>query len=401
MTLVASVQRATYYQFLAGAYFDTTLLALAKWPGEDCLLPKLSIIQDPLDPSIAPTGKFAQPMVFFALEPIKKLAVSELSYEVKNLRLRVPARQLARFLYNSPDSYPALRLLDLSTSHVSEGDIECIMGRFGTLEHLILDGSGVISHRADIEEEEWKRMWVRLGRIMAASGLKLAKEREKKLKEWLELQELQAIMEGMQVQEGVQPVHPRPTRRPRKGRKGLASSTISLRDSRNSHETPPSKSLPEDPRPGRGEPSDRPRLRIMPPQPRLRTISVNVPEYRKAPGDIKTLHSTIRAEFARGWVEGLAIIASRRRLLLQTWRNGGKIYLFRHHTSDSLEVEEELDAKDENGLQGLVEMASSADFDIRANSCPDLCLAGSGKREAEHNELCGHSAGWSVWDDDL
>lgn len=381
-------------------YFDSTLLALSQWPGGNGLVPQLSVIQDPLDPSIAPTGKFAQPIVFFGLDPIKRLAISQLSYEVKYLRLRIPARQLSQFLYTVPNSFPALHFLDLSTSHVAESDVDAILGRFGMLKHLVLDGCSVISQRADLEDEERRSLWARLGKNMALAGMKLAREREKKLREWYQQHALQSAMQEMMIQHGAQPVEPgyRAPRRPHKGRKGLATATISLRDS-------PSKSTNSQPQPS-PPPGVIPtrKFRILPPQPQLLTVSLTAPEYRKSSNsDIRAVYDSTRVEFERGWAEGLAVLASRRRQFLQSWRNDIQIFMFRHHSNNILkDGDSGLGTKDELGLQGLVEVKSAEDFAVKEDQCPILCLAGTGRKDIEgHHGRCGHSVAWDVWEDDL
>ncbi|KAK7695336.1 hypothetical protein QCA50_002527 [Cerrena zonata] len=391
------VQRATYYQFLAGAYFDSTLEALSKWPGEDCLLPKLSIIQDPIDSSLAPSNKFAQPIVFFSLDPIQKLAVSQLAYEVKHLRIRIPARRFTKFLHSAPGSYPSLNLLDISTSHVAEADVEAILGRFNKLEHLIMDGCGVISQRATMEDEERRALWVGLGKTMAIAGKKAARQREKKLKQWFEMIDLQHAMERSKIQENdqpVQPARPAPRRRANKGRKGLATSTISLR------KTPPPRDSPRDYQGGTNSSITVPtrRIRIVAPQPRLLTVSLNAPVHRGT-SNLSTVCDSIRADFEQGWAEGLSILARDRHQVKQSRQLGVQVFMFRH-SCDSEDEDDEIDT--ETGLQGLVEVQSEQDLSLREDSCPVLCLAGTGQMDAEgHTEGCGHSMGWRVWDDEL
>ncbi|CAL1694048.1 unnamed protein product [Somion occarium] len=329
------VQRATYYQFLKGAYFDSTLLALSRWSKGSCPLPSLSIIQDALDATIAPTGRFAQPLVFFRLDPFRTLSYSPLTSELEHFRLRIPSRQVARFIYSVANSFPALEFLDLSTCNVVESDVEAILGRFGKLKHLVLDGCSVVSQRSDLAEEERQNLWALLGKSMALAGVKLAKEREKKLKVWLEANVLRASMNALQVADAGPAAPPVPVqRRPRRGRRGLATATISLRES-----------LPPDAEPLPGLPSrhtgppvalSTQKIRILPPQPLLRTFATTAPGYHKTVKDKDTQHSSIRGQFERGWAEGVAQLSAIRGRLLRSWQGGMRVVAFRHHHLSTL-----------------------------------------------------------------
>ncbi|KAH9937351.1 uncharacterized protein B0H18DRAFT_970186 [Fomitopsis serialis] len=377
------VQRATYYQFLKGAYFDTTLLAFSRWPAED--LPTLSIVQDPLEPSIAPT-KFAQPLVFFRLDPLSTLACSPFLEGLRHFRLRVPARQAARFLYALPNALPRVELLDMSTCNVLESDVEGMLGRFGRLRSLVLDGCYIVSQRAVADgqdPEEALGHWAALGKMMALAGAKYAREREKRLKLWIEA--VRARAAAAQVGEGVvQEQAPAPPRA-RRGRRGLATATISLRDS------PPKDpvvlpKLPAGAPPGAPPPNQR--IRILPSLPALRSLATTPPA---SVGPDK--HDTIRAEFARGWGRASRSCTS--------WGNGVRIVRF----DPDYEADEE-DGDGEDGLAGLMDVEDERAFVIKTKA-----VDGSGEDKAEmlgvddgregHMEGCGHQLGWDVWHDEL
>ncbi|KIO17342.1 hypothetical protein M407DRAFT_32977 [Tulasnella calospora MUT 4182] len=145
-------RQATYYQFLAGAYFDSFLDALSSWP-EIPSLTTILIIQDPLplfDPAedapahaLRPSMSFAQPIVFFSLDPITTLAKSPIALHVKHLRFRVPLRTIWNKICE-PNAFPSVEILDLSTSpvHPEQAAIALLNG-FPRLRHLIVDGKRV------------------------------------------------------------------------------------------------------------------------------------------------------------------------------------------------------------------------------------------------------------------
>ncbi|KAH7930491.1 hypothetical protein BV22DRAFT_52794 [Leucogyrophana mollusca] len=377
------VQRATYYQFLKvhaisrcislvltrlvlqGAYYDTTLHALARWPPYS--LPTLSIIQDPLDPEIARGQHFAQPLVFFRLDPLTVLVCSAFARSLTSLRLRIPSRQVARFLCSSPSATPALELLDLSTCNVSISDMEAILIRYTNLKHLILDGCNIT--RGEVHEGEW----VAVGKTCALAPVKRAKEREKKLKTWLEAN-ARASTSDLGQQQTLTVQHT--GRRIRPGRRGLATAAISLRDS------PPKETI--------ALPVAAnliiPRIRVLPSSPALLSFSTSSHAARS------DRHESIRADFAQGWAEGLAQLTAVRTRLRQSWQNNIRVVRF------------EGDIGLEEGLDGLVDVESERDFvnDLDEGNTarwevPILCLAGEAGQD--HAECCGHSGSESTWKD--
>ncbi|OBZ68362.1 hypothetical protein A0H81_11642 [Grifola frondosa] len=326
------VQKATYYQFLKGAYFDSTLVTLSNWP--TTALPTLSVVQDPLDPTIAP-DHFAQPLVFFELQPLGSLALSPLAADLTSFRLRIPGRKVAQYLYALPRTLPRVELLDLSTCNVLDTDIEGILGRFGHLKALVLDGCAVVSQRADIlGQAEPTSQWAALGKTMALAGVKRAREREKKVKAWREAgyAALPTVAEPAPAQQAA-------PRRFKRGRRGLATATISLRASPSRDNEVPAQAVSVDRLP---PPSQK--IRILPFSPILQSIALTTPS---AVGP--EMHGAIREEFERGWAEGIAQLSAIRARLRQSWRNGVRVLMFSEEIDDEID---EVEGDSEVGLTG-------------------------------------------------
>ncbi|KAI0066508.1 hypothetical protein BV25DRAFT_1392841 [Artomyces pyxidatus] len=368
------VQQATYYQFLKGAYFDSFLVALSKWPTD---LTSLSIMQDPLDPSLAPAKQFAQPLVFFRLDSLSSLTASPFLENLANFRIRIPSRQVSRFLYSQPASLPSIDLLDLSTCNITETDVKMMLQQFSGLRHLILDHSSIL------RGEQLGGEWALFGKSCAMVGIGRAREREKKLKEWIAAQTVrewdpapQPVAESSTQRAG---------RKPRRGgRRGVSTATVSLRAS------PPKKSKPL---PG-GKAALK--ARILPPGPTVRSIAM-MPSAHVLP----SAHQAIREEFERGWSEGLATLTSVRRRLRASCVNGMRMMRFATLDDDEF-------ATTEDAYDGLIEVGVDADelrdlsADMDVGRCPVLCLAGPGEREGYvHADGCGHATGWEVWQDKL
>lgn len=358
------VQRATYYQFLKGAYFDTALQALSRWPSHS--LPTLSIVQDPLDPEIARAQRFAQPLVFFHLDVLTKLVCSPCFRSASNFRLRIPSRQVAPFLFNAPRAAPALNLLDLSTCHVRFADVEGLLARFSNLKHLILNGC-FITQGHSLEGD-----WVAVGKMIALGTVKAAKNREKKLKAWLEsnVARLPTNEDGVSEQPtGEQ----RMGRRIRPGRRGLATATISLRDfapTEAVHVVQRNISVP--------------RLRVLPASPVICSLSTSLDVHNRD-------EHTIRTEFQQGWEEGITQLNAIRSRLYQSWKNGVRVM----YISD--------DQGMEDGFEGLRDVDSETLFhDVQCVVCPApvLCLTGSNDT-TKHADGCGHAVASRIWDDGI
>ena len=342
-------------------------MALSRWPTSN--LPTLSVVQDPLDAEIARRHHFAQPLVFFRLDPISTLACSPYLRSLTNLRLRVPSRQVAPFLYSSPRSMPVLRILDLSTCNIRLTDVEALAARFQGLEHLIVDGCHIAW--GDAQESEWAKV----GKTCALATVKAAKEREKKLKTWLEAR---AVRTSRNAELATVPEEVvAPARRARPGRRGLAAAAISLRDAPTRTTAPV---LPAN--------TAVTKVRIVPSTPTLCSLSTTTNTVHK------DRHDAIRAQFERGWDEGLSQLTAIHSRLYQSWRNG--VRMMRIAGDQGME----------EGLEGLEDVDGEGAFYGRDGSrnmwpAPVLCLAGPTPNSVQHANGCGHAAASCVWPDDI
>ncbi|KAI0027962.1 hypothetical protein K488DRAFT_90257 [Vararia minispora EC-137] len=368
------VKKATYYQFLKGAYFDSTVLKMAAWPAL-ADLETLSIVQDPLDVAIAPTN-FAQPIVFFRLDPLSTLAHSPLAASITSLRLRLPRREFVRFLVDAPGALPSLRLLDLSTSRVRDADAVNLLANLPSLHALIIDDCDAV-HGGD---EQLAEEWAAFGRALALAGHQRMRARERVLKEYRET--LGVVM----------PRLPQREKKAKKGRKGLATATVSLRE-KPEPSASTSTALPVV-QEGDGGPLPEilERVRVVPPAPTLRALAVTPSAHIPA-----SSHVAIVDEFRRGWAEGMTTLAAIRARLRVSAKQGNlktKIRVMRFARPG----EEGLEAP----LDGLLD-ASEWDVEESANAVtgvPVLCLAGP-RRDGAHAEGCPHPIGWETFGDDL
>jgi len=253
--------------------------------------------------------------------------------------------------------------------------VETLLVRFTKLRHLILDGCNM--RRLDLLDGEWSA----LGKSCSLAGVKRAKEREKKVKDWLEANAIHSA-----ALNNKQPIEPAliglgGIKGPRRGRRGLATATISLREpsGREGDLSAPKYSLPVN--------TSVAKIRILPPPPSLGSLAIMVSSQMS----IDRL-ADIRADFEKGWTEGLTQLTATRSRLRQSWQNGIRVVRFSQEPSVS-----------EEGLDGLVDVESDeAGFHgmTGEGQTPILCLAGPGRRDA-HIEGCGHEIGWRVWKDDL
>ncbi|KAJ7597301.1 hypothetical protein C8J56DRAFT_817765 [Mycena floridula] len=348
------VQQATYQQFLAGSYFDSSLVAISKWPSN---LRSLSIIQHPMQSGFVPvSGKtFAQPIVFFRLEPISDLLTSEATSLLVSLTIRLPSRNVGRFIASRSLDVPSLERLDLSTTRILDQEIDAMLCRVVQLRHLVLDDCRLAPLEGD---------WSALAKRCALVGTARTRIREKELAEWLELK-LLATPKAPLVDPQPGPEATASTRGPRRGRRGLSTATISLRE-----RTPQPKGKGKAPK----------RIRIFPPDPTLKTVSTTITV--RVDTDVKA----IREEWIEGWTEGVKQLMGVRYRLHQSSKNGLRIMRFADAT-DKLDEEE-----NNEGLTGLVDIneewweqvLGSQDFSV-----PLLCLGG--QSEIEHEPGCGHS----------
>lgn len=306
--------------------------------------------------------------MFFRLDPINTLACSPYLRSLTNLRLRIPSRQVALFIYSSPRSIPGLRILDLSTCNVRLTDVQALVARFQQLTHLIVDGCNVTG--GDAQDSEWANV----GKTCALATVKAARDREKKLKTWLEARTVHTSPDAELVTVPEEQVIA--ARRTRPGRRGLATAMISFRDSPTRTTAPvvPANTVV-------------PKVRIVPSPPTLCALSTTTSMLHK------DKHDAIRAQFEKGWDEGVAQLAAIRSRLYQSWRNGLKMM----HIAGDQGMQE--------GFEGLEDVDGEGAFYGQDASrsiwpAPVLCLAGGDSSSVQHVDGCGHTAAGCVWPDD-
>ncbi|KAG5642172.1 hypothetical protein DXG03_003533 [Asterophora parasitica] len=415
------VKKATYYQFLKGSYFDSTLLALSAWPPSPQGLPTLSIVQDPFTPDPKDvTQRFAQPIVFFRLDLHLSLLVHSQasSASLRFLRVRIPARPIVQPItvaYRNPNVQdaiarvppPSIEFLDISTCSVSEADIETLLIHFRNLKHLVLDGCiGLLrggSPQVLGQELEW---WFALGRRCALVGVKKARDREKELKAWYDTLIRNAIAASSDAEATSVTDEPR---RARRGRRGLATATITLRGS---------SSLPEAVHP-RGPPLPvitgkkgavltAPKIHIVPPIPILRSISLFPTSTANTPAAVKSdARDRILAEFEKGWNDGIRVIWEKRARLGATFLRGPVEGLPKSRFLMFRQGREEEWGPQETGYEGLGDVEDTAENVFfrregdtsRLGEVPVLCLAGIDVEAGEHTDGCGHAFARDIWMD--
>lgn len=381
-----SVQRANYYHFLKGAYFEPTIAAIANWPSSS--LHTLSIVQD----ISAHQGPFAQPIVFFTFQPLFKLSISPAGAHITSLRIRVPGRDVGPFLAVAPKSFPALKALDLSTGKIKGAQLDRLLARFDRVQHVRLDMCALLAGREPAE-------WAALGKDFALSGARRARDRERSFKSWREAQEqrMNPQQEEGTAQNRVSKV--------RGGRKGLATATLSLRGA--SEPTFPSAGL-------NTSSSEKPpvdpsilqrKIRIAPLPPSLRTLSTTAPpplipgqptqDDHELAQTISEHYTAFSKAFAEGWESGIAQLRS-------TW---SKLRSFTRQGDVHIMVLSPGAATEYDALDGLEEADEERWKNLEAGRYPPpvLCFVGetrSGSDEEElHPEGCGHRVTERTWGD--
>lgn len=403
---------------------------LSEWPLGS--LKTLAISQDPPLRAAEPTPQFAQPLVFFSLEPFSALSVSLLSPKVTGLQIKLPSRNILPVITKFEDSFPNIALLDMSTCLMKQPDVEKLLMKLTDVQHLILDGCNLIRGVSPDDEE-----WFALGKMCALIGTKRARDREKKLKRDLEEMDVKkAEKEMLRTQEAGPSSIPANShrialagyltpqavdlRKGKKGRKGIANATISIR--KPSPPPRPSRgNAPASARPGltgRANQPNIPRIRVMPPPPALLTLSTtnhttSNPEH----------HKQIQEEFGRGWESGLEVLKSTW-LRLRTSQSHGGVRLMclepRKSTLAAQFVSEthregkpnpdvdsessDSDSSESTGrssvhldylTRGLLDYVAGKATDF-VTACPILCLGGSDPN-ANHPPGCGHSFCPASW----
>lgn len=325
---------------------------LSRWPRANLL--SLSIVQDPLEPDIAPTNTFAQPLVFFRLDPICDFARSPHLSTVLNFRFRIPTRTIARQLSAHEHVLPSAEFLDLSTTRMSDPELEALVGRLARLKYLILDGCPLIHQREDASETDNLRQWSSLGSLLAAASIRRSKEKENQYRRWARKHVHLVAAELPSVSE-----------------------TSSL--------DPPSltEHLPE-------------RILVIPPVPTLLSFAMTAPMVSPGSPDFEATVVKLRQEFEHGWGLGLHKIAASRQRMRNSWaRLSAAVYKMMPSEQVAARAKEDIDI-----LQELKRIQDTDDFEFAPPPCPMLCLVGPGK-DKNHPAGCPHRAGWECWSDDL
>ncbi|KAG6813979.1 hypothetical protein H0H92_004472 [Tricholoma furcatifolium] len=409
------VKKATYYQFLKGSYFDSSLLA---WPQG---LPALSIVQDSFTQDTA--TRFAQPIVFFRLDLHLSLLVHSRP-DLTSLRVRIPSRAVVHPLtvpYSSPSTtvVPPLHFLDIATSTASESDIEKLLIHFTTLHHLVLDACASLLRSASPQalgtELDW---WFALGRRLAMAGVKRAREREKLLvKEW-EANHAHAAGGGEDGDEPSEGSGPR-EKKSKRGRRGLATATITLRGAdapeplpragaRSSSSAPSTSASTSTSRSALGaqtRPLAPPKFHIVPPLPILRSISLSpTPVESLIPPAVRPL---IAAEFERGWNDGVRVVWEIRTRLGTTFvryhqqRNSKGIikFLAFKDKGRNIDEDEDEDWEEYEGMEDVlvgqedIYFFRNEETHLNVGTPPILCLAGPDIAAHGHVPGCPHTVG--------
>jgi hypothetical protein len=359
---------------MAGTYFDSTLTRFAGWPASGTThFVRVSVVQDPFE-TPPDVQTFAQPLVFHQLAPFSQLAASPILRKVPALRLRVPARPLARYL-SVPGALPALSLLDVSTSSLAGAELDALLARLPALAVLLADGAGLV--RGALGGENWAE----LGRAAAAAGVRRAKDRERVLRAWLERHAAQLApppdTPGGSHLQAAQPQ----VRRPAKGRKGLASATVSMRDA-------PAQST----KLSAAVEATIPKIRVLPSFPTLRALATTLSLADELVEDID-----FAAHFADGWRDGIKLVKTVRARLRTSAANGVRVVRF----EELSECAADAPLLSEDGIDGLRDILprdAAWDADECAYAPPVLCLVGP-SRQATHPEGCAHRRAWEVWND--
>jgi hypothetical protein len=331
----------------------------------------VSIVQDPYDRP-PDQQSFAQPIVFFRLDTVSILARSHFARDLPALKLRVPHRPIARNMA-APGVFPSLRVLDLSTTFVPGADLEAFAGRLRTVQALVLDGCSLVRAGAGGEDD-----WKAIGHVCATGDLRLARERERALRAWLERQ---AALEAVSSAAG--PAAPSTSanassaraRKPPKARKGGPASLSAAMQ-------------------GLAVSADAvlaiPKIRILPAYPTLRALATTVPFMADLPFDVAQA-------LVAGWRDGVRIVHTTRVRLRTSMSHGTRVVRILEHHERGLDTAEE----DDKGMDGLKELSRVDDAwaqDELEHPAPVFCLAGPSK-QAEHPEGCAHRYAWEVWDE--
>ena len=128
---------------------------------------------------------FAQPIVFFDIRCLYRLAISDAARYLTHLRIRIPCRDVARVLSEVPPGqdharpFPALRYLDLSTTNLRhDGWLAPLLRLYPRLEHLVLDRTNLFGFAG---KENGAELCHELGKTCVMAGLSKGKDREREI----------------------------------------------------------------------------------------------------------------------------------------------------------------------------------------------------------------------------
>ncbi|GAA5989671.1 hypothetical protein JCM10908_000582 [Rhodotorula pacifica] len=123
---------------------------------------------------------FAQPIVFFQLACLTRLALSPIGSQLTHLTFRLPRRNLLTALTEMPSSssfalptpFPSLRHLDLSTTHIADDlRVSNMLKLYTKLETLVLDRCEGLISRDAVEEPTALATLRWLGKCCGGVGL--------------------------------------------------------------------------------------------------------------------------------------------------------------------------------------------------------------------------------------
>ncbi|KAG0149580.1 hypothetical protein CROQUDRAFT_653394 [Cronartium quercuum f. sp. fusiforme G11] len=202
-----NVCKRSYEPFLKGAYFDSTLEFLAKWPPTTPLR-LLSFVQD-MPPAVLGEG-IAQPIILFRFWCLTTFSISPLATGLECFRLRIPNRNLLPPLTQKTETrtlcpgktkfklpispLPSIEFLDLSTSYLTSVSLglATILRTYPTLHHLILDRTHlIVPSRFEGDEERVRETLRLIGATVASYGLSRSTDTSRIWREFVKVVELE------------------------------------------------------------------------------------------------------------------------------------------------------------------------------------------------------------------
>ncbi|KAH7338805.1 hypothetical protein B0J17DRAFT_706129 [Rhizoctonia solani] len=351
------VEKATYMPFLKGAYFDSTIVQLTKWPvTKNNYLKHLSITQDTI--SYKAHIKFAQPLAFFSFNPLSELAVSPIGQYIQALRISVPAKPVITYIGSNPKSFPQLIFLDISTTALpppnAERAIGTLLSRLIRLRHVVIDRNAGPMPRDSPG-------WASLGRACALAGVERAKEKEHQIQEWMDRQRREeAAARGEDAETPIQAhLAPMPVSRARRGRRGLAAATISLRDPRPAPNAPASTASSST-----RDPTIR-RIRVVPSPPTLETFST---AYAGPSNPSAQQRSDWSKAFVKGFLDGCTTLTK----IWQRMQDSATVRVMRFTDNDTELFHDDDDAP--AVLRGVADIAIAGHWIGWEPTAPVICF---------------------------